>query len=151
MTAPLPPPLPRRDSRGPVANAVSAGEDRLEVLRMVESGAVTADEAARLLDALDRSERLPPLPPVPGMGSGTGRGGPTAIRIRVSDSGSGRSRVNLTLPLGLIDVGLGMVRRFAPDRLGEAETIRGAVFSGMRGHVIDVENETGERVEIIVE
>ena len=137
--------------RGSRRDAAAGKEERLEVLRMLENGAITAEEAARLLDALDRTERIPPFaPPEPGNGA-PGRERATVVRIRVSDAASGRTRVNLALPLSLVDAGLGVVRRFAPDRLTEAERIRQLVFSGIRGQVLDVEGNAGERVQIIVE
>ncbi|MGH2532564.1 MAG: SHOCT-like domain-containing protein [Thermomicrobiales bacterium] len=124
-----------------------AGDDRLEILRMVAEGTVTADEAARLLDALDQADR----------GRGTPAGVPPAdpsrarhLRIRVSDSQSGKSRVNLVVPLNVVDAGISVARRLAPRRLVNAEAIRDAVMSGMRGPIVDID-ENGERVEIIVE
>lgn len=121
------------------------GDDRLEILRMVQEGTVTADEAARLLDALDQADR--------------GRGGPAAqrpaararqLRIRVSDSQSGKSRVNLVVPLNVVDAGISVARRLAPRRFVNADAIRDAVLSGVQGPILDVD-ENGERVEIIVE
>ena len=40
-------------------------DDRLEILRMVESHIVSAEEANRLLEALDRTENAPPPPGFP--------------------------------------------------------------------------------------
>jgi hypothetical protein len=144
--------FPFRTSR---RDAAAGKEDRLEVLRMLESGAITADEAARLLDALDRTERIPPFSPpnqeaAPGATAG-GRERATIVRIRVTDAASGRARVNLALPLSLVDTGLNVVRRFAPDRLTEAERIRQLIFSGIRGQIVDIEGKTGERVQVIIE
>ena len=127
----------------------STRDERLEVLRLLESGAITADETAALLDALDRSER-------------TDRGGergdpwPRAVagdakrlRLRVSDA-SGKAKVNLVLPMGLLDAGLGIARRFAPDQAADATAMRDAMREGFRGPLLDVD-DNGERVEIVVE
>lgn len=136
-------------------DAAAGKEERLEVLRMLESGAITADEAARLLDALDRTDRTPPFSPphqeAAANAAAGGRERATVVRIRVSDAASGRARVNLALPLSLVDTGLSVVRRFAPDRLTEAERIRQMIFSGIRGQIVDIEGKAGERVQVIVE
>ncbi len=145
-------PLPLRPQRR--SADASAREERLEVLRMLESGAITADDADRLLDALDRAASPPPPPPPPPPlpDDPSQPGGPARqVRIRVSDGDSGRSRVNLILPLGAIDAGLGIAARFAPDYFDDPEALRKAIFSAGRGPLIDVEGDDGERVEVIVE
>ncbi len=140
------PTFPRPGRRDP------AKEDRLQILQMLESGAITADEAGTLLDALDRADRADHLhspslstndPPNP---AGLARN----VRIRVSDSASGRATFNLAVPLGLVDAGLTLARRFAPERLLNADTLRESITSGFRGSLLDVDDD-GERVEIIVE
>ena len=136
-------------SEGPRNRRDLTREERLEILRLVEEGSVTADEAAALLDALDRADRqASPFKDEPARPASSGVG---QVRIRVTDSASGRAKVNLALPLGLIDAGLGIARRFAPGRVGDAEAIRDSVASGgFRGPLLDID-EGGERVEIIVE
>jgi hypothetical protein len=129
--------------RGGQSRRDQAEDERLEILRMVESGTITADEAARLLDALGDAERAAPAPPPrPGRGR--------QVRIRVSDSATGKAKVNLVLPIGLIDAGLGIAQRFAPERFVDSATIREALSSGVSGPLLDVDDK-GERVEIIVE
>ena len=135
------------DPAGARSHRDAVAEERLEILRLLEAGTVTAEEASRLLDALDRGN-----PPI---GERNAPTGPTAVRarqvrVRISDSDSGRATLNLALPLGLIDAGLGIARRFAPDRLLDAETIREAMTTGFRGSLLDVD-DGGERVEIVVE
>jgi hypothetical protein len=119
-----------------------ANEERLEILRMVESGTITPEEASRLLDALSDGDRGPAASVAPQRRR--------HLRIRVSDSGTGKAKVNLVLPFGLVDAGLGIAKRLAPDRLAETGAIRDALASGGTGTLLDVD-ENGERVEIIVE
>lgn len=128
----------------------SAREERLEVLRMVEAGTISAEEAVSLLDALDRGGRG--ARSGPGAGEGFRAPGEQGrqVRIRVVDGATGRNKVNLTLPLGLVDAGLAIARRFAPGRADEAQAMREAIATGFRGHLLDVDND-GERVEIFVE
>lgn len=121
-------------------------EDRLEVLRLLEAGTVTADEAATLLDALDRSFP-PPEEPRPALHGGRGEG---VVRIRITESGSERAMTNLAFPLGLIESGLKIAGQFVPDYLPKADAIRESVKTGFRGALVDID-DGGQRVEIVVE
>ncbi len=126
-------------------------EERMKILKMVEEGKVSAEDAARLLAALDesrRSARPQPPPPPPGT-TASGRW----LHIRVTDVGSGRAKVNVNLPMGLVNVGLKMGAKFAPEVQGmDVQQIADAINSGMTGKIIDVtDEEDGEHVEIYVE
>jgi hypothetical protein len=121
-------------------------EERLEILRLLEAGAITADEAATLLEALDRAT----LPP-PSNGPAPQRSPEMRqVRIRVTDSENGKTAVNLAFPLGLIKTGLDIAGQFVPEYLPKAEAIRESVTAGFRGSLVDVD-DGGQRVEIIVE
>lgn len=142
-------PVRARRSGGAGSGGDATRDERLEVLRLLESGAITADETAALLDALDRSERAD-------RGGERGEPAPRAfggdakrLRLRVSDA-SGKAKVNLVLPMGLLDAGLGIARRFAPDQTADATAMRDALREGFRGPLLDVD-DNGERVEIVVE
>lgn len=130
-----------------------AGDDRLEILRMVASGVVTADEAATLLDALQRSDRFG------GQSRADARDAarpiesarrPKTLRIRVTEEGAKKPTVNIVLPLGLIDTGLEIAERYLGDYLGDTGVLRDAVMQGVAGAVLDVHDED-QHVEIIVE
>ena len=70
-------------------------EERLEILRLLEAGTVTADEAATLLDALDRAT-LPSEQRVSGVAQRRG-----AWSVSGSPSSTtGRAVVNLAFPSG---------------------------------------------------
>ena len=121
-------------------------EERLEILRLLEAGAITADEAATLLDALDRAS----FPP-PNSGSTSSRSPETRlVRIRVTDSTTGRAVVNLAFPLGLIKSGLDIAGQFVPEYLPKVDAIRESVTAGFRGPLVDID-DGGQRVEIIAE
>jgi hypothetical protein len=121
-------------------------DERLEILRLLEAGTITADEAATLLDALDRAA-LPPM----NSGSAALRGAEARlVRIRVTESTTGRAVVNLAFPLGLIKSGLDIASQFVPDYLPKVDAIREAVTGGFRGSLVDID-DGGDRVEIIVE
>lgn len=122
-------------------------DERLEILQLVESGVVTAEEAATLLDALDR-------PAAPGRESrtevGDGRRGGGLFRIRITEAGSPKPTVNIALPLKLIDAGLSIAGQYVPEYLPKASELREAVLSGMRGTILDIQ-DAEDRVEILVE
>ena len=121
-------------------------EDRLEILRLLEAGTVTADEAATLLDALDRSSPSPedPRPASPSTPSGG------VVRIRITESGSDHVTTNLAFPLALIDSGLKIAGQFVPEYLPKAEAIRESVKTGFRGALVDIDDGE-QRVEIVVD
>jgi hypothetical protein len=121
-------------------------EERLEILHLLEAGTITADEAATLLDALDRAA----LPP-PNSGPASSRSAEARlVRIRVTESTTGRAVVNLAFPLGLIKSGLDIAGQFVPEYLPKMDAIRESVTAGFRGPLVDVD-DGGQRVEIIAE
>jgi hypothetical protein len=121
-------------------------EERLEVLRLLEAGSISADEAATLLEALDRS--FPPQPTstaTPQINAAARQ-----VRIRVTDSKSGKASVNLAFPLGLIKSGLDIASQFVPEYLPEEKAIRESLTGGFKGALVDID-DGGQRVEIIAE
>ena len=137
----LPPPSPFRSSQRDQMR-----EERLEILRLLEAGTITADEAATLLEALDRAS-LPPLNGGPAVARGAEA---RLVRIRVTESTTGRVVVNLAFPLGLIKSGLDIAGQFVPEYLPKVDAIRESVTAGFRGPLVDVD-DGGQRVEIIAE
>ncbi|HEY3340624.1 MAG TPA: hypothetical protein VGK81_01350 [Anaerolineae bacterium] len=125
-------------------------EERMKILKMVEDGKVSAEDGAKLLAALDESRRnARPTPPPPPGTTANGRW----LHIRVTDVKNGRPKVNVNIPMGLVNVGLKMGAKFAPEVEGlDVQQIADAVNSGMTGKIIDVtDEEDGEHVEIYVE
>jgi hypothetical protein len=122
-------------------------EERLQILRMIEEGKISAVEGADLLRALDRDDGSKPVQPLKGASA------PRWFRVRVTDLNTGRNKVNVNIPMGLVNVGIKMGARFAPNVEGlDFETISDAVRSGAHGKVVDItDDEGGERVEIFVE
>lgn len=123
-------------------------DERLEVLRLLETGDISAGEAETLLEALSASEQSGSFLDYSSEAS-TGRPART-VRVRVSDPATGRATINLALPLGLVDAGLTLARRFGGDKVPSAETIRQSITAGMAGTLLDV-IDANERIEIIVE
>lgn len=121
-------------------------EERLEVLRLLESGDISAAEADALLDALLAVDQARPA-------EATGYQPPKrpgAVRIRVTDQLTGKANINLALPLGLVEGGLNIARKFAPDKVPAVESIRQSIADGLTGTVVDVVDKN-DRIEVIIE
>jgi len=116
-------------------------EERMQILKMIEEGKITAEEGAKLLEALEASSKSEEAP----------RAGKW-FRVRVTDLKSGRHKVNINIPMGLVTVGAKIGAKFASPLDLDVDEILSAIRRGARGKIIDVEDEEeGERVEIYVE
>jgi DUF4097 and DUF4098 domain-containing protein YvlB len=127
-----------------VEGIVATSEERIKILKMVEEGKLTAEEAAQLLSSLGKSDRK--------------RTATTDIesrwlRVRVTDLTTGKPKVNVNIPMRLVNVGLRVGARFIPDMEGvELTDLSQALEEGMTGKIIDVvDEEDNERVEIFAE
>ena len=116
--------------------------ERNHILYMVESGKVTAAQAAQLLDTLE-------LEPERSREQSRNR----TARVRVTNLATNRQKVNVTIPVSLIQVGLRLGTRLAPQVSGSAlEDLLRAVEGGATGRLLDLQDlEEGERVEIFAE
>ena len=122
-------------------------EERMQILKMVAEGTITAEEGAKLLAALE-PEGAPQRRSLAGEPSQ-----PRWFRVRVTDLETGRNKVNVNLPMSLVEVGTRMGARFSPELedLNFHDIIE-RVKSGAQGKIVEVEDmEGGERVEIYVE
>jgi hypothetical protein len=117
--------------------------ERLQILQMVEEQTITPEEAARLLEALDRSDRRRAMaqPRVTG---------PRNLRIRIVEGRSNRADVDVTLPLGLVNTIVGMANRFAPGRIPDLSALQRQIDEGFVGTLVDIDNGQ-DRVQILVE
>jgi hypothetical protein len=123
---------------------MSTAEERMQILKMIEARQISAEEGAKLLAALDKVDRS---------GDAAPRATPRWFRVRVTDLRTGKSKVNVNIPMGLVNVGIKMGARFAPEVEGlDVEQITRAIREGAQGKIIDVEDEEdAERVEIFIE
>jgi hypothetical protein len=118
-----------------------------QVLRLVSEGRLTAAEAAPILDALDRradvpdDQHGPTAAPRP-----TEHGLPRFARIEVTESG--RKAVDLRIPLSLGRRALGFIPGLSS---GQAAELEEAVSRGIRGPIVDVSDEDGGGVRIVLE
>jgi hypothetical protein len=128
-------------------NILNNETERFKILKMVETGKLTANEGISLLQALGQEQktRRPTF--------GAPNSSPNWFRVRVTDTITGKSKASISIPMGLMEWGLRIGAQFAPevsninlDELGQA------LRSGVEGKIIDViDDEDGEHVEIFVE
>lgn len=124
-------------------------EERMKILKMIEEGKISADDASKLLAALSDTRRGAPMPPRPPGAPGS----PRWLRIRVTDTRTGRSKASVQIPLALVDAGMKIGAHFAPEVQGvDMTNVMDALRMGVTGKIIDVtDDEDGEHVEIYVE
>lgn len=124
-------------------------EDVKKVLEMVEDGTITADEAEKLIEAMN----------IGGDSYRESHNGKRnrSIRIRVSEGGE--SKVNVNLPLSLVDIATKVGTKFIPyDEIPNGEELRDidwdeivdAIKEGASGKLVDIQ-DGDEIVEISVE
>ncbi|HQE92825.1 MAG TPA: hypothetical protein PLH19_08625 [Anaerolineae bacterium] len=117
-------------------------EERRKILQMVQEGKITADEAARLLDALRNQVE----------NTQQRKRKPRWVRIRVTDIEAKRLRVNLTLPVGVVRAGLRVGGNIAGMEGLDTGELEEMLNRGETGYILDMQDPSaGERVEIFVE
>lgn len=93
-------------------------EQRRQILQMLAEGKITADEAERLIDALEKEEPEAP----PGVVART-KPRPKYLRVVVSSAdnfgGSGPGRVNVRVPLQLLRAGVRLTSLIPPQALNQ--------------------------------
>jgi len=126
-------------------------EERLMILKMLQEGKITAEEAANLLDALNpgkdakkQNEESQEKP--------SGKPG-RWFRVVVTDTSTGKSRANIRIPLRVINAGMKMGAHFTPQiDVRYNDQISKAIQSGFTGQILDVfDDEDGEHVEVFIE
>ncbi len=124
---------------------MATNEERMKILRMISEGKITAEEGAKLLSTLSESRKAVRKPALRGA-----PGGAKWLKVRVTDMVTGKAKATVNLPLGLVDAGLNIASKYAPD-VAFDELVE-AINAGAEGKIIDVyDEEDGEHVEIFIE
>jgi SHOCT-like domain len=91
-------------------------EQRRQILQMLAEGKITADEAERLIDALEREQPESPPGAAPGP-----KPRPKYLRVVVNSEddsgGDGPTRVNIRIPLQLLRAGVRLTSLIPPQAL----------------------------------
>ncbi len=122
---------------------MSAKEERLTILRMVEEGKISPEQGAKLLAAIGEKEAKQEQAPADTFDTSA------TMRIRVTDSETGQTKVNVNLPIGLVRFGL----RFVPASAKvDTDAIMAALNSGYKGQIVDVVAEDDKKhVQIFID
>ncbi|MCX6841648.1 MAG: hypothetical protein NTX53_05135 [candidate division WOR-3 bacterium] len=117
-------------------------DEKDRVLKLLEEKKITAEEAARLLDAIGHSD------------GGNRRN--RFLKVRVFDRNSDQAKVNVTLPIGLVKWGMNFMPDSAKAKIEEQEIdmklITDALERDITGKIVDVEDdEKGQHVEVWLE
>jgi len=121
------------------------------VLQLVAEGKLSALDAAPILDALEGGPTTgaPSASPVSGQGHETGAAGRrTARTARIEIFEGGKRRVNLRVPISLGRFALARVPGLSAERIDEVEE---AVATGQLGPILDIEDDDGDGVRIVLE
>ncbi len=127
---------------------MTTAEEQMQVLRMIESGQISAEEGVQLLAALSEEKAEPR--------KAESRARPLSkrqrlLRVRVTDLATGRHQVDINLPLNLVRIGAKMGARFTPEEI-DFDAVIEALDAGAVGKILDVvDEEDSERVEIFVD
>ena len=131
---------------------MASTEERMRILMMIQEGKISAAEGARLIEALDDlSEPTTQKPPSPS--SVTSGKKPRYLHVLITDTDTGKARVNVRLPVSLINSGMRLGARFAPEIEGlSMEDLNAWLNSGEVGQIVDVfDYDDGEHVEVFLE
>lgn len=124
-------------------------EETVQILKMVEEGKITADQAVQLIEAgnlfdnsKDRSTAV----------SGRAKW----LRVRVYDLNSNKRKVNVSIPLSLVSIGLKLGTKFGLDKADlkgiDFNEVIQLIQEGEEGKLVDViDEESGEKVEVYVD
>ena len=131
---------------------MTTSEERMRILQMIQEGKISAEEGAKLLEALGKSKK-PPVPPIPPRPPHPPGRDARLLRVRITDLKTGKTKVNVNIPMGLVNVGIKLGARFTPASAGvNYDEIMDAIKSGASGKLVDLEDvESGEHVEVWVE
>ncbi|MEN6434914.1 MAG: hypothetical protein ABFD14_07580 [Anaerolineaceae bacterium] len=128
-----------------------SSEERMQVLKMIQQGTISAEQGLQLLTALEEkpkgatsSQKQEATFP--------GRGG-RWFRMRVTEMSTGKTRVNIRMPISVLSAGMKMGARLSPEIEGmDIEKLISIVRSGETGQIVDVfDQEDGEHVEVFIE
>jgi len=125
--------------------------EKMQILKMIEEGKISADEGMQLLQAVESNvEETSPEVSAANTGNGTS---PKRLRVRVQKDG--KETVNIKIPISLVNVGLKIGKKFSPElqeSMGnvDMDEIIQMIQDGAEGRLVEVD-DGDEHVEIFVE
>jgi polyhydroxyalkanoate synthesis regulator phasin len=119
-------------------------DERNRILNMIESGQITAGQAAQLLDTL-----------LPEYEQSGGQVENRTVRIWLTDMSTNRRKLNMTatIPVYLVSMSLRLLARLV-SQLNDStiQNVIRAIERGTTGRLLDLQDlEEGKRLEVFVE
>jgi len=129
---------------------VKMNEEKMMILKMLEEGKISADEADELLESVENGGKEEQRK-AEGEEASEKKG--KFFRIKVTDTETEKTRANIRIPLSILGIGRKLGVKFAPEFGNlDQEQITEAINSGQMGRLLDVyDEEDGEHVEIFIE
>jgi len=123
---------------------ISSTDERNRILNMIESGQITAGQAAQLLDTL-----------LPEYEQSGGQIENRTVRIWLTDMSTNRRKMNMTvtIPVYLVSMSLRLLARLV-SQLNDStiQNVIHAIERGTTGRLLDLQDlEEGKRLEVFVE
>lgn len=116
-------------------------DERMQILKMIEDGKVSAAEGLELLNALDvGKEEIKTASDVKWL----------RVKVLAEDD---RTKVNVNIPISLVSIAFSLAKKHAPELKDEnLDDILEAIKSGAEGKIVDIYNEEdGTTVEVFIE
>jgi hypothetical protein len=124
-------------------------DERLKILKMLQDGKITAEDAMQLLEAMSRQA---PQEKTAFSAAATGM---TAqwMRVQITDSASDKIKANVRLPFSLVNTGMKMGAHFSANLSPEViKELNLRLKTGETGMILDVvDNKQGDRIRIFLE
>jgi hypothetical protein len=133
-------------------------QERMKILEMIAEGQITAEEAARLLDAAGAGAEAPApakaaAPVVERKPAQLDKSKLNGRRLRVKVEETDGTRVNVNLPLSLMEIGLKIGGRFVDelqDIDAEMQMLIDAISNDVQGKIVEVD-DADSHVEVYIE
>ena len=116
-------------------------EERRKILDMLSQGKVSAEEAEKLLDAVE------PETPAGYAGTGASGGVPKYLYIRVlpKEGAEGTDQVKVTVPIALVKAGMNFLSLLPKEARAEVEEAMGS-----KGFDFDLKNLSSEEIDALL-
>jgi hypothetical protein len=122
--------------------------DIAKILRLVEEGALSAEEADDILAKLGTPADTAGSPPPAASKAADHDTEKSARHLRVEITEGGKRVVNLRVPVNIASFAAGFVPGLPEET---AERVRSSIRAGLRGPIVDIDTGDGDRVLIVNE
>ena len=124
-----------------------SNEERMKILSMLEEGKISAEEAAKLIDAVEPD----PAQHV----TVTARSGSAKLHVRVTDAMTEDTKVNFAVPLSLARFVASLVPERELAKLGDygvdLDEIQEAIDTGAVGTVLEIDDDDGHHIVVWID